>query len=59
VTDETSTPAGMRPPDPGAGLRVGSPAPDVTLLGEGDRPLRLSELWSRQPLVLVFLRHFG
>ncbi len=42
-----------------ATLEVGSPAPDVVLLGEGDRPVRLSELWSGQPLVLVFLRHFG
>jgi hypothetical protein len=40
-------------------LQVGTPAPDAVLLGEGNRPLRLSELWSRQPLVLVFLRHFG
>ncbi len=42
-----------------APLQIGSPAPDATLLGEGDRAVRLSELWSRQPLVLVFLRHFG
>ena len=42
-----------------AALQVGSPAPDAELLGEGDRRVRLSELWSRQPLVLVFLRHFG
>lgn len=40
-------------------LQVGGPAPDAALLGPGDRPVRLSELWSRQPLVLVFLRHFG
>jgi peroxiredoxin len=42
-----------------AALQVGSPAPDAALLGEGDRAVRLSELWSRQPVVLVFLRHFG
>jgi hypothetical protein len=42
-----------------ARLEVGGPAPDAALLGENDRPVRLSELWSRQTLVLVFLRHFG
>jgi peroxiredoxin len=40
-------------------LRVGEPAPDATLLGADEAPLRLSELWSEGPLVLIFLRHFG
>jgi peroxiredoxin len=42
-----------------SGLRAGDPAPDATVEGEGGARLRLSELWSRGPLVLVFLRHFG
>jgi peroxiredoxin len=39
--------------------QVGDPAPDATLLDEGERPLRLSELWREAPLLLIFLRHFG
>ena len=42
-----------------AALELGKPAPDATLLGEGDEPVRLSRLWGEGPLVLVFLRHFG
>ena len=40
-------------------LEVGEPAPDMAVLGEGDREVRLSELWREGPTVLVFLRHFG
>ena len=40
-------------------LTIGERAPDVLLFGEGEREVRLSELWSEGPLVLVFLRHFG
>jgi len=40
-------------------LAIGERAPDVVLLGEGDREVRLSGLWDEGPLVLVFLRHFG
>jgi len=40
-------------------LAIGERAPDAVLLGEGEREVRLSELWSEGPLVLVFLRHFG
>jgi hypothetical protein len=43
----------------GGALEVGRPVPDARLLGEGDRELRLSELWREGPLVLLFLRHFG
>ena len=42
-----------------AQLAVGMPAPELVLLGEGERERRLSELCGRGPLVLVFLRHFG
>ena len=34
------------------------PAPDL-LLGDGDRALRLSSLWSDGPLVVYLHRHFG
>lgn len=40
-------------------LQIGDPAPDATLLAEGERALRLSELWRDGSLVVVFLRHFG
>ena len=42
-----------------AGLNIGDAAPDRTIADCAGRPVRLGELWSRQPLVLVFLRHFG
>jgi peroxiredoxin len=41
------------------GLRVEDPAPDVTVADHTGQPVRLAELWSRQPLVLLFIRHFG
>ena len=40
-------------------LKVGTPAPDIAFLGEGDREVRLSDLWREGPTILVFLRHFG
>jgi peroxiredoxin len=40
-------------------LAIGSPAPELVLLGEGEREIPLSQLRGRGPLVLVFLRHFG
>ena len=38
---------------------MGASAPDWALQGGEGQEVRLSDLWSRQPLVLVFLRHFG
>jgi peroxiredoxin len=38
---------------------VGDPAPDAALRGDGEREVRLAELWGEAPLVLIFLRHFG
>jgi peroxiredoxin len=39
-------------------LRVGDRFPELTLESiEG--PVRLAERWSRQPLVIAFMRHFG
>jgi peroxiredoxin len=40
-------------------LELGRPAPDATLLADGDREVRLSDFWRRAPTVFVFLRHFG
>ena len=34
------------------------PVPDL-LLGDGEKPLRLSALWQAGPLVLYLPRHFG
>ena len=35
-------------------LKVGSTAPDLALAGYDGRMLRLSELWAKKPVVLVF-----
>ncbi len=40
-------------------FRVGDAAPDATLPDHAGRPVQLSHVWARQPLVLLFLRHFG
>lgn len=40
-------------------LRVGDPAPDLTLQDGSGSEVRLGGLWSDQPLLLVFLRHYG
>ena len=40
-------------------VTVGDAAPDVTLLDDLNRPTRLSELWQRRPIALVFVRHSG
>ena len=37
-------------------LQVGTRAPDVTLPDAMNRPVRLSDLWRRGPLVLIFYR---
>jgi peroxiredoxin len=40
-------------------LKKGDTAPDLSLADSGGEIVRLSELWRRGPLVLIFLRHFG
>lgn len=40
-------------------LSVGDAAVDVELPDEFERPIRLSDQWQRQPIVLVFVRHSG
>lgn len=40
-------------------LKFNSPAPDLQLASSTGETIQLSSLWSRQPLLLVFTRHFG
>jgi peroxiredoxin len=42
-----------------AKLRAGDKAPDIQVCDAAGMTLRLSELWRKHVLVLVFLRHFG
>lgn len=44
---------------PAERLAPGDRAPDVTVLDAQGRPVALSEIWRRGPVVLTFLRHFG
>jgi peroxiredoxin len=34
-------------------------APDLALLDDAGKPVRLSKLWKKRPLLLAFTRHFG
>lgn len=40
-------------------LNFDNRAPDLTLINTSGEPVQLSSLWSRQPLLLAFTRHFG
>ena len=40
-------------------VRVGDPAPDMTLPDDSGTQTSLSSLWSERPLVLLFIRHLG
>ncbi|MGQ0604683.1 MAG: hypothetical protein ACT4QE_23635 [Anaerolineales bacterium] len=40
-------------------LKVGDPAPEVTVLDRQGNPLAVSDLWQAGPVLLSFLRHFG
>jgi peroxiredoxin len=40
-------------------LRFNKPAPDLTVMNTAGKPVLLSTLWTRQPLLLAFARHFG
>ena len=40
-------------------LKVGDPAPDSSLLNTAGDSVHLSDYWQKQPIVLVFVRHFG
>ncbi len=43
---------GLGLPGPAAALEVGQKAPDFTLAGPGGKPVKLSELTARGPVVL-------
>ena len=40
-------------------LNFNQTAPDMTLLDVQGRPVKLSSLWAKRPLLLAFTRHFG
>ena len=40
-------------------LVIGDAAPDGAVFDVSGRNVALSEMWSRGPVVLTFLRHFG
>jgi peroxiredoxin len=40
-------------------LNFNAPAPDLELLDPSGKPVRLSSLWGKKPLLLAFSRHFG
>ncbi len=40
-------------------VRVGDPAPDMTLPDDSGMQTSLSGLWSERPLALLFIRHLG
>lgn len=40
-------------------LRFNQQAPDLELLNTAGKPVRLSSLWKKRPLLLAFTRHFG
>jgi peroxiredoxin len=40
-------------------LAPGDPASDVEAFDPDGNSVSLSEIWSRGPMVLTFLRHFG
>lgn len=40
-------------------VKLGEPAPDVPVLDQEGREVRLSSFWRDRPAVLAFLRHFG
>lgn len=40
-------------------LNFNDPAPDVQVLNVKGKPVSLSSLWVKRPLVLAFTRHFG
>jgi peroxiredoxin len=40
-------------------LKIGEPAPDITLLNPQGETVALSSLWENGPTMLEFIRHFG
>lgn len=42
-----------------ARIEIGGAAPELVVRGADEKPVRLAELAGGQPLVALFLRHFG
>jgi peroxiredoxin len=40
-------------------LKFNDPAPDLPVLNSDGKPVRLSSLWRKKPVLLNFIRHFG
>lgn len=40
-------------------ISLGSSAPDLTLPDDAGEEVHFSDVWRRQSLVLLFVRHFG
>jgi hypothetical protein len=40
-------------------LKVGDPAPEITVLDINNQPVKLADYWASGPTLLSFLRHFG
>jgi peroxiredoxin len=40
-------------------LSPGHPAPDIVLPDDSGEEVRISDVWEKHPLVLLFVRHFG
>jgi hypothetical protein len=40
-------------------IEIGSPMPDLVLLGPDEASVRLADLWRERSTLVVFLRHFG
>jgi len=40
-------------------LTLGHPAPNLALPDDSGEEVQLSEVWRKQSLVLLFVRHFG
>ncbi len=40
-------------------LQVGDPAPNLRLLDFSNQPVELKEFWKSEPVLLIFLRHYG
>jgi peroxiredoxin len=49
----------MRTNFPVRRLAVGDRAPNPEILDSDGQPLSLERLWTRRPVVLSFMRHFG
>ncbi len=49
----------VKKPAPNPLFKLGEAAPDASLLDEKGQTVRLSELWSKRPVLLALIRHYG